>query len=211
MPLTEKGEKILDAMEKEYGKEKGEQVFYASKNAGKISGVDAVPTHALLDKVLRVAAHMTRKLGKQDGVGKEENVIDAVCDAIDASRFKEGEKVCAIGGGAKGLTGVVQGASMSGTRLKVLWNTGLTGVVFPKDLEKINRSDSSPIAKSSSGWPNPLSLHGVRYDMVRNPKNELPGGEESRIYMIDDEGEISSSTPKRIQVTKAGHVYKDAY
>jgi hypothetical protein len=40
MPLTAKGEKIKSAMVAEYGAEKGEQVFYASKNAGKISGVD---------------------------------------------------------------------------------------------------------------------------------------------------------------------------
>jgi hypothetical protein len=40
MPLTEKGEKIKGAMEKQYGPEKGEKVFYASKNKGKISGVD---------------------------------------------------------------------------------------------------------------------------------------------------------------------------
>lgn len=40
MPLTEKGEKIKGAMEKQYGEKKGEQVFYASKNAGKITGVD---------------------------------------------------------------------------------------------------------------------------------------------------------------------------
>lgn len=41
MPLTEKGTKILAAMKKQYGEKKGESVFYASKNAGKISGVDA--------------------------------------------------------------------------------------------------------------------------------------------------------------------------
>lgn len=39
-PLTEKGEKILAAMKKAYGEEKGEQIFYASKNKGTISGVD---------------------------------------------------------------------------------------------------------------------------------------------------------------------------
>lgn len=39
MPLTSKGAKIKSAMMKEYGK-KGEQVFYASRNAGKIKGVD---------------------------------------------------------------------------------------------------------------------------------------------------------------------------
>lgn len=40
MPLTSKGEEIKSAMEEEYGKEKGESVFYASRNAGTISGVD---------------------------------------------------------------------------------------------------------------------------------------------------------------------------
>lgn len=40
MPLTKKGEKIMREMKKEYGSEKGESVFYASRNAGKIKGVD---------------------------------------------------------------------------------------------------------------------------------------------------------------------------
>lgn len=39
-PLTKKGEKILAAMKKTYGEEKGEQIFYAARNKGKISGVD---------------------------------------------------------------------------------------------------------------------------------------------------------------------------
>ena len=42
MPLTAKGEKIMSAMKAEYGDKKGEEVFYASKNAGKISGVEGV-------------------------------------------------------------------------------------------------------------------------------------------------------------------------
>lgn len=41
MPLTPKGNEIESAMKKEYGPTKGEQVFYASKNAGKITGVDS--------------------------------------------------------------------------------------------------------------------------------------------------------------------------
>lgn len=40
MPLTKKGREIKSAMDKEYGAKKGEQVFYASRNAGKITGVD---------------------------------------------------------------------------------------------------------------------------------------------------------------------------
>jgi len=39
MPLTAKGRKVKKAMEKEYGKEKGKQVFYATENKGKIKGV----------------------------------------------------------------------------------------------------------------------------------------------------------------------------
>lgn len=39
MPLTNKGVKIKSAMMKEYGKKKGEKVFYASENKGTIKGV----------------------------------------------------------------------------------------------------------------------------------------------------------------------------
>jgi len=38
MPLTKKGKKIKRAMKKEYGKEKGTRVFYASQNKGTIKG-----------------------------------------------------------------------------------------------------------------------------------------------------------------------------
>lgn len=40
MPLTKKGRKIERVMDKEYGPTKGKEVFYASRNAGKITGVD---------------------------------------------------------------------------------------------------------------------------------------------------------------------------
>jgi hypothetical protein len=42
MPLTEKGNEIMSNMQEQYGPEKGKSVFYASKNAGTISGVDMV-------------------------------------------------------------------------------------------------------------------------------------------------------------------------
>src|SRR5215831_7786780 len=44
MPLTDKGQKIMANMQREYGPKKGESVFYASRNAGRITGVD--PGHA---------------------------------------------------------------------------------------------------------------------------------------------------------------------
>ena len=40
MPLSSKGEKIKKAMTEQYGKDKGEQVFYASANKGVITGVE---------------------------------------------------------------------------------------------------------------------------------------------------------------------------
>lgn len=42
MPLTKKGTKIMSAMKKEYGKEKGKQIFYASQNKGTIKGTHKV-------------------------------------------------------------------------------------------------------------------------------------------------------------------------
>ena len=42
MPLTPKGDDILAAMRKQYGAKKGTSVFYASRNKGTISGVEAV-------------------------------------------------------------------------------------------------------------------------------------------------------------------------
>jgi hypothetical protein len=46
MPLTAKGNEIMSNMKENYGDKKGEQVFYASKNAGTITGVDsAVPEY----------------------------------------------------------------------------------------------------------------------------------------------------------------------
>lgn len=39
MPLTSKGNKILANMVKQYGKKRGQEVFYASENKGTIKGV----------------------------------------------------------------------------------------------------------------------------------------------------------------------------
>lgn len=41
MVLTKKGNKVMRAMQKTYGsKEKADQVFYASRNSGRIKGVE---------------------------------------------------------------------------------------------------------------------------------------------------------------------------
>jgi hypothetical protein len=43
MPLSKKGAKVKKSMEKFYGKKKGDEVFYASENAGKIQGLTKRP------------------------------------------------------------------------------------------------------------------------------------------------------------------------
>lgn len=55
MPLTAKGEKILKSMERTYGSEaKAKEVLFASKNAGKISGIDSASRiDSYLDAVRR--------------------------------------------------------------------------------------------------------------------------------------------------------------
>lgn len=40
MPLSEKGRKIMRSMKSQYGSKKGESVFYASRNKGRIKGVE---------------------------------------------------------------------------------------------------------------------------------------------------------------------------
>ena len=46
MPLNEKGRKIMKSMKKQYGKKRGEIVFYASKNKGVIKGVEKKKTRS---------------------------------------------------------------------------------------------------------------------------------------------------------------------
>ena len=39
MPLNKKGKKIKTSMTKRYGNKKGEAIFYAMENSGKLKGV----------------------------------------------------------------------------------------------------------------------------------------------------------------------------
>lgn len=56
MPLTSKGESIMSAMREKYGAEKGESVFYASRNAGTVTGVDsplgAIPSELSVKQIV---------------------------------------------------------------------------------------------------------------------------------------------------------------
>jgi hypothetical protein len=90
MPLTSKGEEIKSAMTKEYGTAKGERVFYASKNKGTISGVDAEPPIPAdyATKLDAVASAMVR-LGSR---------MDALCSRLDADDTSAERNGVVIGG-----------------------------------------------------------------------------------------------------------------
>ena len=52
MPLNKKGKKILSEMKKEYGNKKGESVFYAMENSGKLKGVKKASLGLMMGKKL---------------------------------------------------------------------------------------------------------------------------------------------------------------
>jgi hypothetical protein len=63
VPLTAKGDKIMANMQREYGAKKGESVFYASRNSGRITGVDPESSGR--------RARLTRALGKMRASGAQ--------------------------------------------------------------------------------------------------------------------------------------------
>jgi hypothetical protein len=69
MPLTSKGKKIMAAMVKQYGKQKGKEVFYASKNKGTIEGVEETKMN-YIDRVNELLnereVEVTRKGKRED-------------------------------------------------------------------------------------------------------------------------------------------------
>jgi hypothetical protein len=68
MPLTAKGEKIMAAMKEQYGEKKGEEVFYASKNAGEITGVDDDAQHMGFSK--ETATPVDKLISQCDALAK---------------------------------------------------------------------------------------------------------------------------------------------
>lgn len=62
MPLTRKGNKIMERMRSEYGPKKGASVFYASRNAGRIQGVDPESMHGEHSAKPDASRHAHRRL-----------------------------------------------------------------------------------------------------------------------------------------------------
>jgi hypothetical protein len=74
MPLNKKGKKVMEKMKEEYGKKKGESVFYAMENSGKLKGVKKAkkgmmanlkPVPAGKEKLIR---QVTARSKKQNGL-----------------------------------------------------------------------------------------------------------------------------------------------
>jgi hypothetical protein len=89
MPLTEKGEKIKAAMVSKYGSEKGEEVFYASKNKGTISGVD--DEHLNNHPGKDIKPDDNQHMGFTSGQAVEIKHLSEACDAL-SSRIDAFEK-----------------------------------------------------------------------------------------------------------------------
>src|SRR5208283_1365771 len=73
MPLTDKGEKIRSSMEKEYGTEKGKQVFFASKNKGTISGVDSLFAPAAYEEGIKAGVRKKEANNNPHSAGSQEH------------------------------------------------------------------------------------------------------------------------------------------
>ena len=63
MPLNKKGEKIMEKMKEEYGNKKGESVFYAMENSGKLKGVKKAKK-GMMTNLKPVPAGKEKSLGK---------------------------------------------------------------------------------------------------------------------------------------------------
>lgn len=95
MPLTSKGEKIRKNMREEYGAEGGNRVFYASRNAGKITGVDSSNAPGM-GEVLGESEQgvVENKEAGADAPSQFSSMLKAVGDSIE----KFGTRLDSMGG-----------------------------------------------------------------------------------------------------------------
>lgn len=118
MPLTAKGREIKSAMSKQYGAKKGTSVFYASKNAGKISGVDsqAMPLQGIMDKLIDRLAGGRPRSTALDAI--RARVADA--EAREVSAKPDGKKHDVFGNVLSGDQQEAPGMRPQGKDLKEL-------------------------------------------------------------------------------------------
>ena len=92
MPLTKKGKKIKKAMTKQYGPKKGEAVFYASINKGKIKGVEKASVGLYAASKALKNSENVRKVAKTGKFGLP-GMFGAEYYSRNTGSPKEGEKL----------------------------------------------------------------------------------------------------------------------
>jgi hypothetical protein len=96
MPLNKKGKKIMEKMKEEYGKKKGESVFYAMENSGKLKGVKKAK-QGMMANLKPVPAGKEKSLGKlptkvrnKMGYAKHGKIMKARYGTMAKGDVKEG-------------------------------------------------------------------------------------------------------------------------
>ena len=116
MPLTAKGEKIKGAMEEKYGKEKGEEVFYASKNKGTITGVDDDDRIPLEEGKSRETVN--RNVKKLIGVGHNKEAAYGIAEKkAHESKDDDNQHMGFTEEGATSVEKLISGCDALATRL----------------------------------------------------------------------------------------------
>ncbi len=114
MPLNKKGKKIMNAMKDQYGKKQGKQVFYASLNKDKISGVKKMSDGG--DVKMKTPVKDLPNPGLKALAGTEKGK-----KAIARMGFKDGGKVakggkCPSRGTIRGTGAAISGVGFKGIK-----------------------------------------------------------------------------------------------
>jgi hypothetical protein len=92
MPLTSKGKKVMKSMKQTYGGKRGEQVFYATANAGKLSGVEKKQELKKGGKVAKTSKSTKPKTKSKSRVNEAGNYTKPELRKRIFNRIKAGSK-----------------------------------------------------------------------------------------------------------------------
>jgi len=109
MPLTKKGKEIMKSMQKQYGKKKAEKIFYASKNAGKITGVEKKMKTKKASLGLLIGSQADKVMRKSKGARKAAGSGMFGLTGLAASKYyekKAGGEIKKLKGGGAAIKGI---------------------------------------------------------------------------------------------------------
>ena len=93
MPLTDKGKDIMQSMKRTYGGKKGEQVFYATANAGKIKGAEETQELKKGGRVRKTSKSTKPKAKSKSRVNEAGNYTKPTLRKRLFNQIKAGSKV----------------------------------------------------------------------------------------------------------------------